>query len=124
MDNNPIQVALNNLRAVLCDPSGRVVIAGSDSDRAIAQSALAALDEASVAQAQQRAGWRPDREAVAATCSRGWVQERDRMHGGGFRVIWQGKECPEIYKDEDTANDMLCLLRADAILALRNPNAE
>lgn len=34
---------LDRLRAVLCDPEGRVCIAGSDGDRAVIQSALNAL---------------------------------------------------------------------------------
>jgi hypothetical protein len=36
-------VALDNLRAVLCDPEGRCCIAGSDADRKIVDDALAAL---------------------------------------------------------------------------------
>lgn len=64
------------------------------------------------------------REEIARIIGRGFVGERDRMHGGGWFVVGlTGERFGDIYPDEDAAQDALANIQADAILAaLRSTN--
>jgi hypothetical protein len=60
---------------------------------------------------------KPLHDDVAKIISRGFISERDRMHGGGYRVLWEGATLA-VCQDRDEAEDILLKARTDAMFGL------